>query len=255
MIEDAVVALSHCVKRGNIFERTCKDVGLTRFIDLLHWEGRSSAYTNAVVRVIYEWVLANPAQSLDVLQRCHSVFLVILTDVENWPVVTKERVLNICYMITTDADDGIYFLVSRGYLDAIVQYIERSESVRHKDSIVIEVVKTICNIVLGCLTKSYATQDMVSRICDVPHLVESLCTLVIEPIPLRQLWAMRTIAHLLSMTKHFGFSHVITNEAEEQGMWDTVADLYNTSPDEEMIDMAQSLLEFQDKTRDYDDRF
>ena len=50
------------------------------------------------------------------------------------------------------------------------------------------------------------------------------------------------------MTKHFGMSQRLAEEAEEYGLWDKVTQIYNESPEEEMTRLAESLLAVQDKT-------
>ena len=256
MMEDVIVALANCVKRGDIFERTCKEVGLTRFIDVLHWEQESAtgaAKTNAICRILYEWVYANPTHVLDIVQRCHAPFMSVLM-FDNWPAITKEYVLGMCHMITTDNDEGVLFLITRLYLGAIARYLGRTETVRHKDSVVKLALETVCNIYLVCVIKR-VDRDLAFRLCSNDDLLTSLCALVQEHIPLRQMWAMRTIGHMMTLAKRFGFFHDVSHHCEEHGMWDKVNELYNYSPDEEMTGVAKSLLVFQDKTMDYEDRY
>jgi hypothetical protein len=224
---------------------------LTRFIDLLHWEDRTRSCTEALTRILYEWVYANPKQSFDIIQRCHAVFWNILA-FDNWGVDTKKYVLGICYMMTTDADDGVFFVIDQGYLSAIARYLERTETVRHDNTLIELAIKTFYNLLLCCLTKGYATREMITRICSVKNLMESLCTLVLEPIQLRQEWAMRTLGHLFLMTKHFGMSQRLAEEAEEYGLWEQVNKIYNESPEEEMTRLAESLLAVQDKNMGMD---
>jgi hypothetical protein len=193
----------------------------------------------------------HPQQAFDIVQRCHTVFWEILS-FENWGVESKICVLNACLIVTTDAEDGVFFLIDQGYLCQIARYLEREETVRHDARLIKLALMTFSNLLLGCLTKGHATQDTVTRICRVKNLMESLCTLVIEPIPLRQEWAMRALGHLFTMAKWHGLARTLSEEAEEQGLWEQVNKIYNTSPDDTMTALAESLIKVQDKTADMD---
>jgi hypothetical protein len=256
---DCVAALTATIRRGNgaLFERTFADVGLSRFIDMIHEERALVGTVAGVCRILDRFVYHNEDRALEVLQRGHAMFIRILTE-PSWALETKQFVMEVCHTTTVKwPAEGAHFLGTKGYFKAAVAHLDKQPS-SSKSEIVDIALELITNVI-----EHYRRTENKTTSMDVfrhiyhenPSLVQSICEFIKDHHPARQLWSLRILGHLLEWSTHLGQFETIYEQTDEDCVWEYIERLYNESPDQEMQELTEDLMKLRDRnTRGMDMR-
>jgi hypothetical protein len=246
MVNDALIALCGCMGRKDIFERTCKDVGMTRLFELFHRV--DSISIKQLCHIFAHWLARyDDTVSLSVLQRGHTKFLDILKD-DSYGASSKIHVLHICQIITCVDESGVPFMITQGYLEQVVRYLERRESLRHMNELIDISLETLNNMIDICAQKRAPSE--IFHCVYSAKLVQTIGTHVHIHYPNRQRFALSTLGGLLHWAKRFNMQNNIRGTMEEEGLWEKIYTIYTETPEDDLQKLTEWLLEMKGSDMD-----
>lgn len=245
MIYDATVALAAIAHlgEGTRFKQTYKDVGVTRLLELLHRDN-DAILIKELCRVLVNVAIIQDELALRILQRGHTKFLPLLTE-DKYSATCKVQVLHLCHLVTSAAEPSASFIITQGYFDQALRFLERTQSRRHMEELVDMSLELVTNIVQIC-EEGCAPYEVFARVYS-SKMTETICTHIHVLHPNRQRYAMLTMEGLLRWARRFDMFKTVCEDMEEQQAWEKISSIYNTTADPAMQEVTECLMKLGDR--------